>query len=72
MAKKANEQIRRIENKLQAQAGRTTVPEFDLAMREVAKFAKIIAKNARMAILILKKMKPKVEAYRGNLRDAVG
>ena len=71
MAKKAVAEIRAIENKLEAEADNTLQKDFNLAMRETAKYAKIAADNAGAAIAILKRLKPKVDAYQRKLKDAV-
>jgi len=71
MAKKAVEQIRAIENKLEAQVDDTLQRDFKLAMQETAKYARIAAESAGAAIDILRKLKPKVEVYQRKLKDAV-
>jgi hypothetical protein len=71
MAKKAVAQIRAIENKLESQASDTLQQDFKLAMQETAKYARIAAESAGSAIDILRKLKPKVEAYQRKLKDAI-
>lgn len=71
MAKKAVAQIRAIEDKLLAQQDDTLQKDFKLAMQETAKYARIAAENAGAASDILRKLKPKVEAYQRKLKDAI-
>ena len=70
VAKKAIEQIRAIEDKLEREKGSTLERDFALAMAETARYAGIAAENAKQAAAILKKLKPRVEAYQRKLKDA--
>lgn len=72
VAKKAVGRIRAIEAKLDAEKENTLQVDFDLAMKETAKFAKMAADSAKAARDILKKLRPKVETYQRKLKDAVG
>ena len=71
VAGKAIEQVRLIENKLMAERDNISEERFKLAMNETAKYSRMAADASRGAILILKKMKPQMEGYQKELKNAV-
>ena len=71
IAKKAVAEIVAIEDKLYAEKENTSVVDFELAMRETAYYAKVATNKAKDAQDVLNKLKPKVEAYQKDLKNAV-
>ena len=69
--KKATAELAAIEMQLES-SGEVTVEDLNLAKKEMAKFAKIIAKNAKSGAGKLKVLKKDILAYRKELLNAIG
>jgi len=59
-----------VENQLESGIDSVTNEDLRLGKLEMARFAKIIAKNARKAVVDLKLMKREIEAYKKELLNA--
>jgi len=70
MAKKALAELRSVEAQLEQGMGRITDADLKLGRQEMARFAKIIAKNARQGAIILKVLRKDAMAYRKELVNA--